>query len=97
MLSAKKEKQQKTLDSNPKDNKDAKHLIEGIKNYTSDLEKLNQDLQYLCEDRSDCFAKFDGDIPQSVKDARSKKRGTASSPRGKKSQKPDLPLSDDIY
>jgi len=53
----------RVIEQNPKDSKDAKHLVEGIKNYMSDLEKLNQDLGYLREDRNDCFSKFDGDIP----------------------------------
>jgi len=56
--------------------------MEGIKNYTEEMNSLETDINDLDTDRADCFGEFDDDVPSSVKVERNKRNVAA----GKKSK-----------
>jgi patatin-like phospholipase/acyl hydrolase len=49
--------------SSPSDVEDFTKLVEGIKEYVADVEKLNLEVNYLLEEKEECFEEFDNDIP----------------------------------
>jgi len=63
------EQNQKKLEAShsPQDIEDFTKLVEGIKEYTGDVEKLQLEVNYLLEEKDECFDEFDGDIPTQVK------------------------------
>jgi len=78
------DKQSAKLDQKP-DDKDAAYLIEGINNYLNDIDKLGTDVNYMKEEKDDCFEEFDEDVPTPVKEARNRRLKSMFSPKaGKK-------------
>ena len=94
-MAAAKKKQEGLLDSSKekKDVDDAKYLIEGVNNYVAELNKLNDDVHALKEDKDECFGEFDGDIPSSIKVARNKRIAAAFA--GKKGKPADCNTNSD--
>jgi hypothetical protein len=77
------EKQQGILAKDPSDN-DSAYLIEGINNYVADIDKLWKDVNYLKEEKDECFEEFDEDVPSPVKEVRNKRMSNSSPQKGKK-------------
>jgi hypothetical protein len=77
------EKQSAKLDKNPED-KDAQYLIEGINNFLADFDKMATDVNYMKEEKDECFEEFDEDVPTPVKENRNKRNKGLFSPKGGK-------------
>jgi hypothetical protein len=60
--------------SSPSDVEDFTKLVEGIKEYVADVEKLNLEVNYLLEEKEECFEEFDNDIPDQIKKEREVRR-----------------------
>ena len=60
--------------STPSDVADFTKLVEGIKEYVADVEKLNLEVNYLLEEKEECFEEFDNDIPDVIKKERDVRR-----------------------
>jgi hypothetical protein len=48
--------------------------VEGIKEYISDVEKLGLEVNFLLEEKDECFEEFDNEIPTNIKDEREVRR-----------------------
>ena len=48
--------------------------MEGIKEYISDVEKLGLEVNFLLEEKDECFEEFDNEIPTNIKDEREVRR-----------------------
>ena len=77
------EKQQGILAKDPSDN-DSAYRIEGINIYVADNDKLWKDVNYLKEEKDECFEEFDEDVPSPVKEVRNKRMSNTSPQKGKK-------------
>ena len=58
----------------PSDVEDFTKLVEGIKEYVADVEKLNLEVNYLLEEKEECFDEFDNDVPEVIKKERDVRR-----------------------
>ena len=56
------------------DVEDFQKLVEGIKEYIADVEKLGHEVNFLLEEKDECFDEFDGDIPTNIKSEREIRR-----------------------
>lgn len=66
------------------DVEDFQKLVEGIKEYVGDVEKLSLEVNFLLEEKDECFDEFDGDVPSNIKserDVRRKAKNLNMSPR----------------
>jgi len=77
------------LSTSPADIQDFTKLVEGIKEYVGDVEKLTVEVNSLLNEKEECFAEFDNDVPVVCKrerDIRRKQKSLIMTPsrRGKK-------------
>ena len=56
------------------DVEDFQKLVEGIKEYIADVEKLGLEVNFLLEEKEECFDEFDGDVPTNIKNEREIRR-----------------------
>jgi len=56
------------------DVEDFQKLVEGIKEYIADVEKLGLEVNLLLEEKDECFDEFDNDIPSNIKNEREIRR-----------------------
>merc|ERR1719506_1205622 len=55
------------LSTSPTDIQDFTKLVEGIKEYVGDVEKLTVEVNSLLDEKEGCFEEFDNDVPVIVK------------------------------
>merc|ERR1712086_1180056 len=80
------------LSTAPNDIEDFTKLVEGIKEYIGDVEKLQREVCDLLEEKDDCFEEFDGDVPRVVKkerDDRRKQKALVMTPSRRQAKKAD--------